>query len=259
MIRCLFLNQNRISKDIYVSKDLSICIIIKKYSKHQFKIVPFSKSLDSDYEKFYQKLDLSPSQQIVKIEKSKYEEEGIDCLKPKITKVLTKLKEPAISGIGKSFLNSETGQLIVISDQIYFYKIDDFLEEKVSVQTNLTNFVKGDSINNGNEKFVKSETNPRSAGHFVSKNFKIMTNQEFEVSNKDVMSSVYMVNPILLKNEDSVYNFFFIGRFLRIVNLDKNIDLSFDLKIYPNKNNSITVSNKFIIQRIIRILFYLLN
>ena len=66
-------------------------------------------------------------------------------MNPFFTDILTRMKEPAINDVKRSFLDPISGSLIVLSDKIYFYDINNLMKETVSSDIDLSNYEKGDS------------------------------------------------------------------------------------------------------------------
>ena len=190
---------------------------------------------------------MNPSQQIVKIEKLNYNEEGIDCTNPFFTFILTRIKEPAISQVKKSFVDSISGNLIVLSDKIYFYAIDSFMSKKVSSDINIENYKKGNSLaqstrmSQGKDSF---ESNPKSPGEFEAKSFDLMENYQNLVSEKQFVGTLYRTSTLNSEKnskDPSPYHLFFMGDYMIIINLDKGLNKNFNMGILANKYNRFTV------------------
>lgn len=177
-----------------------------------------------------------------------YKEEGIDCIFPQFTDILTRLKEPAINQVKRSFVDPITGNLIVLSDKIYFYEIDSLMTNAKSSDINLENFKKGNSIN-GNvdwdaKKGPKFEANPRSPGEYNSRSYSFMDKYKEKIKEEEIVGTLYRTSTIYSKDgvkDESPYHLFFMGTYLTIINLQKNINKSEKLLIKPHKYNRYTV------------------
>lgn len=183
----------------------------------------------------------------MKIEKLNYNEEGIDCTNPFFTYILTRIKEPAVSQVKKSFVDSLSGNLIVLSDKIYFYAIDSLMSKKISSDINIENYKKGNSLaqssrmTQGKKLF---ESNPRSPGEFESKSFDLMENYQNLISEKQFVNTLYRTSTLNSGenlNNSSPYHFFFMGDYLVVINLERGLNKNFNMKILSNKYNRFTV------------------
>ena len=104
---------------------------------------------------FYQDLKLEPTQQLIKIEKIDYTEEGIDCENPAYLRLLTQVQNPYLKDVYESFLDSESKYLITFSDKIYFTPLTEFMSKAESNTEDLNTFMFG----NTNEFRLLEETN----------------------------------------------------------------------------------------------------
>lgn len=192
---------------------------------------------------------MEPSQQIVKIEKTGYKEEGIDCLFPQFTDILTRLKEPAISQVKRSFIDPVTGSLIVLSDKIYFYEIDSLMTNAKSSDIDLENYKSGDSVKGAVAwKAMKEgsqfQANPRSPGEYSSRSYPFMDDYKDKISEEQLIATLYRTSSLYSSadlKDPSPYHLFFMANYLTVINVQKNVNLTFELKIKPHKYNRYTV------------------
>lgn len=216
--------------------------------------------ISANSEDFYKHLELSPTEQLVKVEKTGYQEEGIDCLNPQFAYILTRVKEPAISQVKKSFLDPVSGQLIVLSDKFYFYSLNALLSNVVSSDVNLENYKSGNSLTDNlldDDNESSFESNAHSPGQFDSKSFPFMENYRDLISELQLVKTKYrnsFYNSGSSDQHGEPYHLFFMGSWVSIVHLGLGVNKSFNLGIRDHKFNRVTVSG--LIEGSIHVAFY---
>ena len=173
-------------------------------------------------------------------------------MNPFFTDILTRMKEPAINDVKRSFLDPISGSLIVLSDKIYFYDINNLMKETVSSDIDLSNYEKGDSASLKEEQLSEFQSSPKSPGAFAALSFAFMDDYKEKFSEEDLLSSIYRSSTITPGNtskDSSPYHLFFMGSYVTIINTNSNkpINKSFDLKIKVHRTNRFTVCRLFYI------------
>ena len=203
---------------------------------------------------FYQDLKLEPSQQLIKIEKIDYNEEGIDCERPVYLSLLNQVETPNVKDIYESFLDFESKYLITFSEKIYFTPLTEFMSKFESSSANNNNFMYGNNTNefrlleetegSGDNSDETDETD-ETDDNITYTDIKAFKNTEFDFPTKyKDLIKIENVKYFAVKDpeHDTVYHLFFMQQYMIIINVDNNfIDIK-DLEIKPHVFNEHTVS-----------------
>ena len=124
---------------------------------HKYSYFKYNNFLASNSESFFINLKLKPSQQIIKIEKKKFDDHGIDCNDPFYAELLENVRYPMLTDNKLVFVDSVRKKIIILKDKFYVMEIEEFLKNYKMVSENvietsriLETFMKIDSANDSN-------------------------------------------------------------------------------------------------------------
>lgn len=128
------------------------------------------------------------------------------------------------------------------------------MSTKVSSDINLENYKKGDSLSDpisnmiqgddGNDDDTLFKTNPRSPGDFESRSFDLMNDYQKEITELQFIGTLYRTSTLNSgenTKEASPYHFFFMGQYLIVINLEKDLNKNFNMNILSSQYNRLTV------------------